>query len=38
MESCCNNDIAHRLRYQIRDTVDDDKDNMTPFGCDKLAG
>jgi len=37
MESCCNNDIARRLRGKIRDRVDDDKDNVAPFGCDKLA-
>ena len=24
--------------YEIRDENDDDKDNMAPFGCDKLAG
>jgi len=38
MESCCNNDMARRLRDEIRDTVDDDKDNMAKCGCDKLAG
>ena len=38
MESCCNNDIVRGLRDKVKDTVDDEKDNMATFGCDKLAG
>jgi hypothetical protein len=38
MEYCsCSNDIARHLGDKIRDTIDDEKDNMAPFGCDKFS-